>query len=151
MAKRCQSERTTPYGMWRYGNDFRRAANYVLIHEHSKFFMPVYFLFGQLIELSMKAFLLARGTSMNVLRRKAYGHNLVALLEECKRRRIGRQVKLDVYDIAAIRILNLTYEPRRLQYIETGLMQLPETRLVHDVAEKLSVELENYCHNATKW
>lgn len=151
MAKSKERLRTTPFGLWRYGNDFRLAATYVLDHERSKYFMPYYFLLGQSIELSMKAFLLGRGVAITELRAKNLGHDLVALLGECKRRKIGKEVELSQYHGAGIRILNLTYKPRRLQYIETGLMSLPEAWMVHEAAENLSVGLESFCHKATTW
>ena len=151
MAMKRIAGRTTPYGLWRYGDDFRKAANYILIYEHSKYFMPLYFLLGQSIELSLKAFLLARGTALADLRGKQYGHDLIKIVEECRRRRIGKYVKLTNLEVGALRILNLTYKPRQLQYIETGTMHLPEVQIIHGIAEKLSAGLEAHCHKATEW
>ena len=79
--------RTTPFGMWRYGNDFRKAALAVLTEHNDRVFVPYYFLLGQSIELSLKAFLMGRGVSLYVLSSRKYGHDLKALLDEARRRR----------------------------------------------------------------
>jgi hypothetical protein len=56
--------------------------------------MPYYFLLGQSIELSLKAFLLGRGVPLKELRSRKYGHNLETLLDEARRRKLGLEVKL---------------------------------------------------------
>lgn len=48
----------TSYGMWRYGNDFRKAVLAVRVRHNDRPFMPYYFLLGQSIELSLKPFLM---------------------------------------------------------------------------------------------
>jgi len=52
-----------------------------------------YFLVGCSIELSLKAFLFARGEKINRLKRE-YGHDLSKLIFESRRRKLGREVKL---------------------------------------------------------
>jgi hypothetical protein len=46
--------------------------------------MPIYFLYGQAIELALKAFLRTRGFSGRKLANKPYGHNLFALYRTCR-------------------------------------------------------------------
>ena len=70
------TERTTPYGMWRYGNDFRRASLYVRDGVDDKYFMPYYFLVGQSIELSFKALLMGRGESIEELRLRNFKYGI---------------------------------------------------------------------------
>ena len=143
-------DRTTPYGMWRYGNDFRKAALAVLLQHNDRAFMPYYFLLGQSIELSLKAFLLGRGVALKELRSKTYGHDLKALLDEARRRRLGLEVKLENSHCAVIHLLGIEYLDKRFQYIRTGMMHLPETRLAQEAADKLSRGLENYCRKLVK-
>ena len=142
-------DRTTPYGMWRYGNDFRKAALAVSSHYNDRAFMPYYFLLGQSIELSLKAFLLGCGVSLEELRSKKYGHNLKALLDEARRRRIDLEVKLENTHCTVIRLLGIEYLDKRFQYIQTGLMHLPDARLAQEAADNLSNGLEDYCRNVT--
>jgi hypothetical protein len=142
-------ERTTPYGMWRYGNDFRKAALAVLDHHNDRTFMPYYFLLGQSIELSLKAFLLGRGLSLSDLRSRKFGHNLKAIADEARRHRIDLEVKLENFHYAVIHLLSIEYLERRFQYIRTGRMQLPEIPLIQDASDKLSGGLENFCKRVT--
>jgi len=144
------TNRTTPFGMWRYGDDFRKAAVAVLSVHNDRHFMPYYFLLGQSIELSLKAFLLARGMELEELRKK-YGHNLKKLLDESRRRKLGTEVKLDQVHCGAIHILGIEYLGRRFQYIRTGGMLLPEAWLAQEAADKLSQGLKKYCYKKTKW
>ncbi|MBL6933783.1 MAG: hypothetical protein ISR48_00050 [Alphaproteobacteria bacterium] len=138
-------DRTTPYGLWRYGDDFRKAALAVLSHHNDRVFMPYYFLIGQSIELSLKAFLLGRGVSLKELRSSKYGHDLKALLDEARRRRLGLEVPLKTTHCAAIHILNMEYLVKRFQYVQVGPMLLPEVRLAQEAADGLSDGLEKYC------
>ncbi|MBL6948734.1 MAG: hypothetical protein ISR51_08660 [Rhodospirillales bacterium] len=131
--------------MWRYGNDFRKAANAVLSIYSDRVFMPYYFLLGQSVELSLKAFLLGPGVSLKELRSRKYGHDLEALLVEARRHRLGIEVKLSSIDCAVIRLLNIEYLGKRFQYIQTGTMQIPEVKLAQEVADKLSLGLEGFC------
>ena len=141
---------TTPYGMWRYGNDFRKAALAVSSHYNDRAFMPYYFLLGQSIELSLKAFLLGRGVSLKELRSKKYGHDLKALLDEARRHRLGLEVKLENTHCAVIHLLGIEYLDKRFQYIRTGLMHLPDIWLAQEAADKLSNGLEDYCRKVTE-
>jgi hypothetical protein len=143
-----KDERTTPYGMWRYGDDFRKAALAVLHVYNDREFMPYYFLLGQSIELSLKAFLLGRGLSLGDLRSKKYGHNLKALLDEAIRQQLESEVPMTAADCAVIHLLGIEYVGRRYQYIRTGRMMLPEISIVQRAADKLLAGLEPFCKNA---
>jgi len=59
--------RTTPFGLWRYGEDFRKSGMLVAAENPYSGFMPFYFLMGQSIELFLKAFLLANGVQLRDL------------------------------------------------------------------------------------
>jgi len=148
MAKE-EINRTTPFGMWRYGDDFRNAAIAVLTVRNERHFMPYYFLLGQSVELLLKAFLLARGVALEELRKK-YGHNLKKLLDESRRRKLGTEAKLDSSHCGAIHILGIEYLGRRFQYIRTGGMLLPEARIAQEATDKLSKGLKKYCYMKTK-
>ena len=143
------NDRTTPYGMWRYGNDFRKAALAVLSHYNDRAFMPYYFLIGQSIELSLKAFLLGRGMSLKELRSKKYGHDLKALLDEAHRLRLRSEVKLENVHCAVINLLGIEYLDKRFQYIQTGMMHLPDCPRAQEVADRLSEGLKDYSRKIT--
>ena len=149
MAKE-EINRTTPFGMWRYGDDFRKAAIAVLSVHNDRHFMPYYFLLGQSIELSLKAFLLARGMNLKELKRN-YGHDLKKLLDASRRRKLGNEAKLDGIHCGVIHILGIEYLDRRFQYIRTGGMQLPEAWIAQEAADRLSKGLKKYCYERTSF
>ena len=133
--------------MWRYGNDFREAALALTDQHDVSRFMPYYFLIGQSIELSLKAFLLGRGESLRALRSRKFGHDLDALQTEARRRQLGREVPLTNVNRAVIQVLGIEYLTRRFQYARTGTMYLPLVALAQEAADKLSSGLESYCRS----
>lgn len=144
-------ERTTPYGMWRYGNDFRKAALAVLEHHGTRGFMPFYFLVGQSIELFLKAYLLGRSMPLKELASRKYGHNLEALSAKARQLHLDSEIKLAVIDYAVLRLLNFEYSARRFQYIRTGTVSIPDTKFLLQLMDKLSVGLEAFCRKATRF
>jgi hypothetical protein len=139
-------ERTTPYGMWRYGNDFRQAAIEVLMLHHTEIlFMPYYFLLGQSIELSLKSFLLASGVSLADLRNpKKFGHDLKILLNKARRRDLKTAVTLEPTHCSVVTILGREYLDKRFQYIKTGRILMPDARLAQEAADLLSDGLKRF-------
>jgi hypothetical protein len=87
-------------------------------------FSPVpYFLYCQALELSLKAFLLLNGVSKGDLKKKALGHNLVALLAKAKTLNLEKFVMVSEKDEKLVAMVNDFYDipgKRRLQYIDVG-------------------------------
>lgn len=75
--------RTTPLGLFHYAHSYAASANALVrcgvksTHPEA----PIRYLFGHAIELYLKSFLLLRGTALDELRERKFGHNLSALLE----------------------------------------------------------------------
>ena len=108
--------RLTPYLFWTGAEKYFDAAKMVCnqpVSEHEKLTcsasFPAYFLVGRSIELSLKAFLLARGLRIDQLRGKkyGYGHDLSAFISESRLRKLGLEVRLSKKHITAIKILNI--------------------------------------------
>ncbi len=136
--------RTTPHGFWRFAADYLLAARAVdvKIHEHRLLF-PALQLYATSIELSLKAFLLKRGHTLAEV--KSLSHNLTKILELARRRKLGRSVKLDRREVAAIHILNLTYSTHQLRYIVTGATKVPQLVYIARAAKELVLGLEPLC------
>ena len=141
--------RTTSAGLWRYASEYANAAAIVANAKGNVFFAPLHFLLGRSIELSLKGFLLARGTNYSELRGRNYGHDLAALLREARRRRLGSYCKLQPRQVKAINLLNEQYATKRHEYIVTGTFSAPETLGLHLTAGQLVRSLEVFCINAT--
>ena len=94
--------RNMPHGFWRFSANYLLAAKIieVKIYEEGQLFFPALQLYGIVIELALKAFLLKRGHTLNDVR--ALSHNLTNTLALARRRKLGRLVKLDRREIAAI-------------------------------------------------
>ena len=109
---------------------------------------PAYFLVGRSIELSLKAFLFARGEKINRLKYK-YGHDLSKLIIESRRRKLGREVKLTRNQLASVKLLSAPYSQKLLEYSEVGTYTLPHYWVICEVASGLVYGLRPYCYKAT--
>lgn len=142
---------TAPLGSLRLASEYLAAATRVLPPPTTdleafrmKISFPAYFLAGHSIELSLKAFLLGRGTTKEELRSRKFGHKLDALLVEARRRRLGNEVKLPRDEAGAIVELNYCYSGKELEYVETGYRRLPSYALVYRAADRLCHGLQTY-------
>ena len=109
---------------------------------------PAYFLAALSIELSLKAFLFARGEKIDRLKQK-YGHDLSRLISESRRRKLGKEVKLGRNHLVAVQLLNGPYKQKLLEYIEVGTYILPDYWIVCEVASNLIDGLKSYCYKTT--
>jgi hypothetical protein len=136
--------RSTPHGFWRFAADYLLAARAVdvKIAEHRLLF-PALQLYATSIELSLKAFLLKRGHTIADLRKLS--HDLTKALTLARKRKLGRSVKLDRREIAAIHILNITYATHQLRYIVTGATKVPQLVYIARAAKELVLGLEYLC------
>ena len=130
--------------MWRYGDDYRKAAVAVLIQYPEQPFAPHLSLLGHSIELALKAFLLAQGVELDSLKNK-FRHDLRALAKEARHCGIETRVNLQAAHWAVIDLLSDEYMSKRFHYIRTGRMMVPDIRLVHEAAEQLCGCLEAHC------
>ena len=134
--------RTTPIGLARYSSEFLEAA---LIADEKMGRrggyeitapVPVMFLVGQSIELSLKAYLLHRGISLEKLRTK-FGHNLHKLLRKAKELELKKVVDFTEDELGTIEALNDLYASKQLQYIVTGAKIFPVFGPLQTATKKL--------------
>ena len=98
--------------------------------------IPVLFLVGQSIELSLKAFLLSEGVSLRKLRQK-YGHELHRSLRKAKELGLNNLVQLSDEELTVIEVLDHSYSSKQLQYIVTGARTFPSFGPLEKAALKL--------------
>ncbi|SKC56955.1 HEPN domain-containing protein [Pseudoxanthomonas indica] len=134
---------TSPFGMLRYAHEYLRAARIVEENRNDELVPPLYMLLGQSIELSLKAYLLARGASLRDLR-FSYGHDLRKLLDAALQKRIDRLVPLQEFDLSTIRVLGDAYITHELRYIVTGFRTLPNWSFSQRAAALLTDGLHDY-------
>ena len=87
--------RSNAHGFWRFAANYFLAARVVevKIHSEGQLFFPTLQLYGIAIELSLKAFLLKRGHTLGEVH--DLSHNLKSALTLARRRKLGREVKLE--------------------------------------------------------
>lgn len=135
--------RSTPAGYWRFAAQYFHAAQAVKEVRKQQLAMPALQLYGQSIELALKAFLLKRGTSLSDVNKLR--HKLTEILALARRRRLGTEVKLNQHDLALIQLLSENYSTHRFRYIVSGRMQIPQLEFIAPICEHLIAGLEQYC------
>jgi hypothetical protein len=138
----------SPYGMLRYAEDYRIAADRVIGDCNpleSRLLMPSYNLIAQSIELSLKAYLLSKGLTSSRLRGPLLGHNLSGLIAEAGSLGLNDLVSLDDFDRQLVSSLSRHYETHEFRYIRTGVKELPFWSLISPLAKRFTHELHDYC------
>lgn len=79
--------------------------------------VPVMYLVGHSIELSLKAFLLHKGISINNLKRKI-GHNLIKAYKKAKEMGLDEYVQLSSADLRILELINNLYASKQLNYVD---------------------------------
>ena len=142
------SAKSTPHGFWPFSANYLLAARRVEsgIIEDGQLFFPTLQLYGTSIELSLKAFLLKRGKTLAQV--KGLNHNLTKALVLARRHKLGLSVKLDPREVAAIKVLDITYSRHQLRYIVTGATKVPQLVYIARAARELVLGLEQLCTGA---
>jgi hypothetical protein len=135
-------ERTTSLGTARYAYEFLEAAlavDDVVGHKDGYEIIapiPVLYLVGHSIELSLKAFLLHKGVSLTELKR-GYGHDLHSCMRKAKELQLNGIVEFNQQELGAFEILDKLYSSKQLEYIVTGAKQFPVFGPLQTFAVKL--------------
>ena len=117
----------TPAGFARYANEFLNAA---LIAdngmgggtEYDHFApVPVMYLIGHSIELSLKSYLLYSGYTIDDVKFN-FGHNLLRALEVAKDKGLNDHVTFDDVELGALEVLEKLYATKQLNYIQRVLL-----------------------------
>ncbi len=140
----------TPSGFLCHAKEFLAAAELVL-NKTKHVSLPSYFLFGRSIELSLKAFLLTCGMTKGELKRKKFGHDLEALLDEAIKRGLENEVLIDEVEKGVLELLNYDYLNKRFEYRVTGgTYRLPLIDVTERIARKLAYGLDEFCTQANQ-
>lgn len=92
---------------------------------------------GQIVELALKSFLLAKGLTATELK-KNYGHDLAKLFHEAEARGISMLIGSTSTNAGAIGLLNVDYARKRFDYREPGARYfVPDEILMRQVIRRL--------------
>jgi hypothetical protein len=98
--------------------------------------VPVMYLIGRSIELTLKAFLLHRGVTLGELRLK-FGHDLEECFKKAEQLGLPQSLSFSVEELGAFQLLKDLYSTKQLEYIVTGARKFPFLRPLESFAEKL--------------
>jgi hypothetical protein len=136
--------RTTPLGLWRFGEAYLQAAKHLLsVADDLNFPAPIYFLASHSIELALKSFIRAHGGTLEDLR--CFGHRLTPLLKHARKHGLdkGESAANDSKLIARLDVFNRDHEFR---YIVTGYKpDVPELKPLLNVAGRLLTATRPAC------
>lgn len=144
--------RTTAFGTWRFANEYCRAAEMVEVGARTELDLsaPRYYLLGHSIELSLKAFLLAKGVPLSELRSmKLMGHDLEKALIRADNLGFSQIVELSDEERGSILLLNQTYQPKEHEYITTGYVVWPKTFDLFSALKTILPAIKPICLEAT--
>ena len=108
-----------------------------------------YYLASHSIELSLKAYLLARGVPLIKLRSGELGHDLCGLLELAIKKKLGRIIKLSDSEQHWIQMLGEHHVTHRFRYIEEGKFLVPNWINVVIISEKLARGMIQLCYRSS--
>lgn len=133
-------QKTTALGLIRYAHEFIEAAlavdesigtrpGYEIVAP-----IPALYLAGHSIELTLKAYLVHKGVSLNGIRNLS--HNLDACYKKSKELGLLTHVTFESQEEGAFEILNVLYSTKQLEYIVTGMKNFPIFGLVEAFAAR---------------
>jgi len=140
--------RMRPLLFHRYADEFREAAS-----DMTSDFTPVQcFLYCKSIELSLKAFLLAKGVPVGMLkgrRKTGIGHDLEAALREAESRGLGDFVEIGCESREELRKANDFYVVKGLEYADDDEVMLgrgyfPDAKVLSKFARVLVWAFEDF-------
>lgn len=140
----------TPFGFHRYAQEFLRAEETFQTTDN---FSPVpYYLLCRSIELSLKAYLLLKGSKKKYLK-KRIGHNLKKLLMKVEELNIREIITISIEESDNILKANVYYEKKGFEYFfvidaVTGYKELPDVELLRSLSTRLVDKLYQPCLNA---
>jgi hypothetical protein len=133
--------RTTPIGLLTYAKEFLDAAlaadDKLGKRPGFEFIapVPVMYLAGHSIELSLKSFLLSRGVELEKL--KNFGHDLHRSFRKAKELGLPAAINATAEEVAALEALNGLYRSKQLNYMESGEKRYPMFGYTESLARRL--------------
>jgi len=127
----------TPRGLHTHGKEFFYAAEAVF-SSPKLYHLLLAFLWGRSIELLLKSYLLSKGETVEQLRSKKFGHNLVALYNAASAQGIDSLIGKDANVRGLMQVLNIEYCTKQLEYRESGARyHLPDATIARQVIQRL--------------
>jgi hypothetical protein len=127
------------HDLWKLGEEYRKAAQ-VVFREIGPTSWPGNGLFGQAIELYLKAFLSAHGLVAAEL--KKVGHDLTRALRKAEENGFAKDCRIDSADRRCLEKLSSVYKGKDFRYLHQGSWELPIPSWVLEFTSRLSRAVE---------
>jgi len=137
----------SPLGFHQYSNEFLKAGQG--FKDGGKFSPVPYYLYCRSIELSLKSFLLSKGVSKEILKKKL-GHNLEKIINEAESLGLNDVVVIAKQHRIELKKANEYYVSKGFEYFEvlkavTGYQNLPDLLSLSEMASLLVLNIELVC------
>ncbi|MGH8059104.1 MAG: hypothetical protein ACREOH_18020 [Candidatus Entotheonellia bacterium] len=139
--------RVTPYGFLRYAKEFLQAAQAIPRQDG---FSPVpYYLFCRSLELGLKAFVLAKGDTVEAVKKKL-GHDLIKTLTRANALGLAAIVPVSPDELSEVAKANAYYVGKGFEYFQlipavTGYPDLASLSVLEGLADRLITAAEPVC------
>jgi len=127
------------HDFYKLGSKFLEAARLVFEKSHELDF-PGYALIGQAIELYLKAYLRAKGQSVDDL--KSVGHDLKLAFETAEKFGLSQWLQIETNERETLEKLSLVYQSKDFHYKNQGSWELPFPNWTVSFANRLSQCIE---------
>ncbi len=134
-------DRTSPLGLWMYADSYLDAAGCVAAHSKHPHREPIYLLYAHAIEFALKAFLRAKGVSIDEI--ETHGHRLTPLLDACRALGLQEPRHIEKTGAAAVGLLELGDPNAR--YVRSGFKRRPDLPGLRLFAEWLITDTKTLC------
>ena len=143
-------DRSPPIGVFLSGESFFRAAQHLQRKFEAgelslRFDMPIYYLYCHAFELTLKAFLRAKGVSAHRLASREFGHKLQVLWDACVADGLQGKPVTDAFIAHAIGLLDPFAREFEFRYIKVGYKKLPTLTDVQSGVADLMAAVKPHC------
>ena len=130
--------KTQGVGIWNLAEEYWQAGSALasVVPAHS---FVRYQLYGQSLELALKAFLVSRGVIDRELRK--LGHDLSAVLRKAQRDEAFAVVALTESDIGVVEWLSVYYKAKDFSYLRPGYFRLPPLDYLSTLSSRLLAQV----------
>jgi hypothetical protein len=139
--------RTTAMGLLTDAKEMLAAAKLLNDSDVWKVQRPTYDLLGHSIEVAMKSFLLANGTSPGTLKKKL-GHNLAKTARRVIAARSNSVSPIVQENLNSIDLLNHYYQAKEFEYRVTGSKTYPQKEVLFAFLDAIIPKIEPIAYQA---
>lgn len=143
-------DRSPPIAVFLFGESFFQSARYLREGLATKdldlrFTLPIYYLYCHALELTLKAYLRARGFESSRLASRQYGHKLQALWDSCIDEGLRSNPISDAFIAQAIELLDPFATSFEFRYVRVGFKHLPTLEAVESATNDLIEAVRPHC------